>query len=432
MRNQCHKLVRQKGLSILKGILPKQKIQEIARQEYPQERKRALTSVLYIGLLIFAQIQRSIGSVDELLEMGLGQVGKIYGLKGMVITKQSFSRRSKTLPWQMCKRLYEYLIEVASQMKSGREKLFHDIYTVKLLDSTILDVAARLIGVMASKPTRRFQNGKTNKGQIKITTIFNWSGRIPELIQLKKGLNGELSTIKGWLRKAIKRSKTVILVFDLGFLSYQFIDWLIKEKIYFVSRIKSNNRYEVIKKLGRNDWLVRIGITAKSQKSSLVRLVRVKEKKRWYYYITTLMDCKQIKRKDIRLLYRYRWQIEIFFKELKHILNIKKIFFYNPNGIKGQIYIALSVYVLGKILIAQSAQKYEVKAEDISFSRAITAIRIWVTHNDKRVFCERVWVKLTEDLLDQIYIFAHIKKKRLNQANEVTKSSTTNTGKIPA
>jgi putative transposase len=226
-------------------------------------------------------------------------------------------------------------------MELGKAKLFQDIYTVKLLDSTIVDVAARLIGVMASKPSRRFERGKTNKGQIKIKAVFNWCGRLPEIIQLKKGLNGELSAIKGWVRKAVKGAKEAILVFDLGFLSYQFIHWLIKEKVYFVSRIKSNTRYEIIKKLGWNDWLVKIGITAEYQKTSLVRLVRVKEKKRWYYYITNLMDSRRIKRKDIRLLYRYRWQIEIFFKELKHTLNIKKLFFYNPNGIKGQIYISL-------------------------------------------------------------------------------------------
>jgi len=432
MGSNCHKLLRQKGLSILKEILPQKKIQAMVNQEYPQERKRALTGVLYIGLLIWAQIQKSINSVDELLAVGMGQVGKQYGLRSKILSKQSFSRRSKTLPWQICKRVYEYLLNVASEMKSGNEKRFQDIYTVQLLDSTMLEVAARLIGVMASQPTRRPDYGKTKKGQIKIKTLFNWSNRVPELIQLKKGLSGELSTIKGWVRKAIKRAKSVILVFDLGFFSYEFISWLIKEKINFVSRIKSNTRYEVIKRLGVNDWLVKIGITAKYQPSSVVRLVRVKEKKRWYYYITNLMDRQKIKRQDIRLLYRYRWQIEIFFKELKHVLNIKKLFCYNPNGIKGQIYMALSVYVLGKILVAQSAQEHGVKAEDISFARAITATRIWCTFNSRKLFCTRVQQKAINGLLEQIYIFAYIKKKCLSQSKQTTESLITNTGRVSA
>lgn len=432
MKNKGLKLLRQKGLSILKEILPRRTIKEIVKKEYPQERERALTGVLYIGLLIFAQIQKSINCVDELLTLALGQAAGITGLKRRPITKQSFSQRSKTLPWQICRGIYEYLLNIADQRGLGRGKLFQGIYPVKLLDSTILDVAARLIGVMASKPSRRFERGQTNKGQIKLKAVFNWCGRVPEIIQLKKGSNGELSAIKGQVRKALKRAKEAILVFDLGFFSYEFISWLRQEKIYFVSRIKSNTRYQIIKQLGLNEWLVKVGITAEYQKSSIVRLVRVKEKKRWYYYITNLMDAKRVKRKDIRLLYRYRWQIEIFFKELKHILNIRKLFFYNPNGIKGQIYIALSVYVIGKILIAQSAQKHGVKPEDISFARAITAARIWLAYNFRKAFCERVRMKLIEDLLERIYIFAYIKKKAPNQIEGTPKTSTTNTERLLA
>ena len=144
------------------------------------------------------------------------------------------------------------------------------------------------------------------------------------------------------------------------------------------------------------------------------------------------MDRRKIKRRDIRLLYRYRWQIEIFFKELKHVLNIKKFFCYHPNGIKSQIYLALSVYVLGKILVAQSAQVHGVKVADISFARAITATRIWCTFNSGRLFCTRVQQKAINNLLEQIYIFAYIKRKHPYHSKEATNSLTTNTEKVSA
>lgn len=413
-KNTTHRLLRQKGLSILREILPQRKIQEIARLEYPQERKRGLTSGLYFGLLVWAQIEKSIGSIDELLSSGLGEIEDPFGqTKTPLITKQAMSWRSKKLPWRIFKRFYEYLVDWSKKNNLLTENLYQDIYQVKLVDSSLLDVVARLIGTMASKPSKRFKSGKSTKGQVKFKTVFNWSGRMPELIHLSKASSGELSGIKRLIKKAIKRAKAVILVFDLGFFSYEFLSWLVSEKIYFVSRIKTNTRYEVIKELGPNEWLVRLGITAEYQKAVVVRLVKVKEKKSWYYYITNLLNRKQIRKRQIRLLYRYRWQIEIFFKELKHILNIRKIFFYNPNGVKGQIYIGLSVYVLGKILIAQSAQKHGIKTQDISFGRAITAIRIWLNHHPGKLFCtksRRAWVN---ELLDKIYSFAYIKKKRI-------------------
>lgn len=409
--NATHRLLRQKGLGILREILPQWKIQEIAHLEYPQERKRGLTSSLYFGLLAWAQIEKSIGSIDELLSGGLGEIEELYQTPTPLISKQAISWRSKKLPWRMFKSLYEYLVDSARKDNLFPENPYQDIYQVKLIDSSLLDVAARLIGTIASKPSKRFKSGKSTKGQVKLKTVFNWNGRIPEIVHLSKASTGELSGVKRLIKKAIKRAKSVILVFDLGFFSYEFLSWLVSEKIHFVSRIKANTRYEVIKELGPNEWLVKLGITAGYQKAVVARLVKVKEKKSRYYYITNLSNRKQIGKRQIRLLYRYRWQIEIFFKELKHILNIRKIFFRTPNGVKGQIYIGLSVYVLGKILIARSAQKHGVKAQDFSFGRAITAIRIWLNHHPEKLFCTRPRRALVNELLDKIYGFAYVKKK---------------------
>ena len=44
-------------------------------------------------------------------------------------------------------------------------------------------------------------------------------------------------------------------------------------------------------------------------------------------------------------LYRYRWQIEIFFKWIKQHLRIKSFYGTSENAVKTQIWIAVSVYV---------------------------------------------------------------------------------------
>jgi len=45
-------------------------------------------------------------------------------------------------------------------------------------------------------------------------------------------------------------------------------------------------------------------------------------------------------------LYKYRWQIEIFFKWIKQHLRIKAFYGRSPNAVKTQIWIAISTYVL--------------------------------------------------------------------------------------
>ncbi len=49
-------------------------------------------------------------------------------------------------------------------------------------------------------------------------------------------------------------------------------------------------------------------------------------------------------------LYRYRWQIELFFKWIKQHLRIKAFYGTSENAVKTQIWIAVSVYVLVAII----------------------------------------------------------------------------------
>jgi len=53
---------------------------------------------------------------------------------------------------------------------------------------------------------------------------------------------------------------------------------------------------------------------------------------------------------SITALYRYRWQIELFFKWIKQHLRIKAFFGTSENAVKTQIWIAVSVYVLVAII----------------------------------------------------------------------------------
>ncbi|MBC8199374.1 MAG: transposase [Desulfobacterales bacterium] len=49
-------------------------------------------------------------------------------------------------------------------------------------------------------------------------------------------------------------------------------------------------------------------------------------------------------------LYRYRWQVEIFFKWIKQHLRIKAFYGTTENAVKTQIWIAIAVYVLVAIM----------------------------------------------------------------------------------
>ena len=110
----------------------------------------------------------------------------------------------------------------------------------------------------------------------------------------------------------------------------------------------------------------------------LVRLVGVRYGKEWYWYVTNLIDTKKFSGRKIAQIYRYRWQIEIFFLELKEILKVRRLHSRTVNGLKLELYAALCVYLLVKILMHQAAEKYNLKVEQISFRKSYARIAIWL------------------------------------------------------
>lgn len=61
---------------------------------------------------------------------------------------------------------------------------------------------------------------------------------------------------------------------------------------------------------------------------------------------------------SITRLYKYRWQIELFFKWIKNHLRIKSFFGHSENAVKAQIWSAVCIY----LVIAIIKKRLEIKA----------------------------------------------------------------------
>jgi len=57
-----------------------------------------------------------------------------------------------------------------------------------------------------------------------------------------------------------------------------------------------------------------------------------------------------LKAKDITLLYRYRWQVELFFKWIKQHLQVKRFWGESENAVRIQIHVAIITYCLIAII----------------------------------------------------------------------------------
>lgn len=138
-----------------------------------------------------------------------------------------------------------------------------------------------------------------------------------------------------------------------------------EEGIYFVTRIKENVNYEITGQqeieLGTGvirDEMIRFTSEDLSYAySQELRLVSYydSEHDKTYKFITNLFDYNA---KTIADIYKYRWQIEIFFKWIKQNLKIKTFLGTTKNAVFSQIWIAMIYYLLISYIHTQSKYPY--------------------------------------------------------------------------
>ena len=159
-------------------------------------------------------------------------------------------------------------------------------------------------------------------------------------------------------------------------MGYEHLCHLSERGVFWVTRAKENIRYEVVgqhsEPKGRIIRDVRIKLT--DQKTSnkypkdlrlVEAIVEIDGKLRQMAFLTNNMEWAP---SSICDLYKSRWGIEVFFKEIKQTLQIADFVGYNENAVRWQIWTALLVYVLLRFVAWQGRWKH-------AFIRLFTVLR---------------------------------------------------------
>ncbi len=149
-------------------------------------------------------------------------------------------------------------------------------------------------------------------------------------------------------------------VMDRGYLDFSRLYKIHLAKSYFVTRAKHNTLFrrlysapvtdkEKIQGIRCDQTIVLTG--QKTKKGYPEKLRRVKyydaEHRQHYVFLTNNFDLPAL---TIAALYRYRWQVELFFKWIKQHLQVQSFWGYSENAVKTQIWIAMASYALVAIL----------------------------------------------------------------------------------
>jgi len=215
------------------------------------------------------------------------------------------------------------------------------------LDSTMLTLSTALFGW--ADYTRR-------KGAVKLHLVLDHDGYLPRFAVITDGKGADIKTA---MQMSFEPGTT--LVMDRGY--YRFGWWLrlTREKIFFVTRLKENARFLVVRTntvpAGSNIRCDEI-IVAPGQKHSgeeaHFRRIEIwdEAKKESLVFVTNHLTLEAA---TIAAIYRERWQIELFFKSLKQLLKIKTFVGTSANAVHIQIWTALISMLIVRYLRLRSS-----------------------------------------------------------------------------
>lgn len=207
-------------------------------------------------------------------------------------------------------------------------------------------------------------------GGIKIHTMFDLLRQVP-LLGLITGHEERDQTFM----EDYPYEKNCIYVMDKAYCKTMGLRKIHQLGAYFIVRIKKNMVYEVISEIETNGNTILadqiIKFTSRWAQQGYPYQLRMityysSEKNETLRFTTNHLELEAA---TISLIYRYRWQIEIFFKWIKQHLKITSFFGYSEKAVITQIYTAYITYCL----LALAADNYGFKNSLYEFANIINA-----------------------------------------------------------
>ena len=289
--------------------------------------------------MVYPQLtnRRSLRDIESTLE---AQSHKLYhmGFRGS-IRRATLAKANQNRDYRIYRDLAYYLIDIARPLYVDEDLGLDLEQTAYVLDSSTVDLCLSLF------PWADFRK---TKGAIKIHTLMDLQGSIPVFIDITSGKIHDINILD---RLVFDPGSIVIM--DRGYTDFFRLYTLTLNAVFFVIRAKKNLKVKRIRSMPVDkstgiqcDQLVNlVGFySAKDYPQNLRRIRFIdKDKDQGYVFLTNNF---LLPAKTIADLYKYRWQIELFFKWIKQHLRIKSFYGTTINAVKTQIWFAISVYVL--------------------------------------------------------------------------------------
>lgn len=325
------------------NILPWRRFQTCVARYQGDYKVKTFKCAEHFRVMAFAQLtyRESLRDIEACLR-AMGSRLYHMGIKSNV-SRNNLAHTNENRDWRIYADFAQILVSRAKSLYAN-EPLGIDLQsTVYALDSSTIDLCMSLF------PWARFRR---TKSAIKLHTLMNLRGSIPEFIHISDGKMHDVNVLD-----LLVPSPGAFYIMDRGYLDFQRLYQLHQERSFFITRAKNNFRFRrryshEVDKSSNVQCDQTIVLTthypAKNYPEPLrrIRFYDTDTQKR-FVFLTNNFELPGV---TITQLYKARWHIEIFFKWIKQHLRIKAFFGTSENAVKVQIWTAVSTYLLVAIM----------------------------------------------------------------------------------
>jgi hypothetical protein len=327
------------------------------RSASEQDPRREVLAEDYFCLLLFGLFNPALKSMSALCHAS-GRFEKMRAVCSRPVAPASFSEAQHVFdPEILAAVLRELARKARGRREFGDERVRRAVQALTLVDGTVL----RALNRMAWAPAG---------GQgcaVKLHLHFAVFDQLPEDWTITPGNVCERKT---WKRKA--RPGMFYVADRLYSDDHRFLAQMGEQKIDFVLRLPGNvirTPVESSRPLSPQD--VAAGVVSDRRErlgvregGPLVRVVEIHTAGKELVLVTSRQDLPS---EIIGLIYRYRWQIELFFKWFKMILGCRHWLAESPRGVALQLYSALIATLLLMLQTGHRPTKRQMEAIHLYF-----------------------------------------------------------------
>jgi len=367
-------------------LVPRTLLQEAAAQHGGDVADGKLPAPVHFWVLFVGVLSKGCSSLKDVISRTQERFGRLLGwLQGDPpwVTASALSQRNKDRPvafWQNCyQRLRQHHFGTGWLRKAWQRK----VGVIEAVDSSTFRLVARLRNVFAPTGSGGAKKGSHNrKGALKIHQVYNVGAELPQGLGIGPAKEHDR---KGW-RKALNEARQgVLYLLDRGYCCFELWWEIDRAWSYFLTPLKAGVNYQHLRWLnpkrqrGRvRDELVRFPGMDRSDDVVILRVVHIlQDDGTWWSYVTNLID-QGLTPEDLAEIYSLRWRIEIFFRHLKHTLNMGHWFAQSEAGVQAQLYVALIGYLLSQGVLLWASRQARQAPEQFRFTLVVHELAQWL------------------------------------------------------